>query len=165
VSSEQSYIRYGCDLLFEDHPNYNDIKKIVIDVTGNDRKLFNESSIFRKEEIGIKLKLKLTPSSVAQLREKLSIINVRFDEVFYRDLRHYHLEIDQNGTEHVGIAIELEDDSWDLYYEEGSLEEKLRQSDEYPGVEGYGFLLGKIKASEIKQAPEIFKKIVLMISE
>ncbi|MFF0830528.1 hypothetical protein ACFYU8_26655 [Brevibacillus sp. NPDC003359] len=61
----------------------------------------------------------------------------------------------------MGIAIELEDDSWDLYYEEGSLRDQLKQSDVYPHVAGYGFLLGKIESSKIEQAPDIFKEIVL----
>ncbi|WP_409175506.1 hypothetical protein [Brevibacillus fortis] len=165
MSREQSYIRYGCDLLFENHPNYNDIKKIVIDVTGSDRKLFNESSIFRKEEIGIKLQLKLTPSSVTQLREKLSDINVMFDEVFYRDLRHYHIEIDHNGAEHEGIAIELEDESWNLYYEGGCLIEILEKSDIYPFLEERGFLIGKIDSSAIDHIDEIFKEIIDNLSK
>ncbi|OUQ86265.1 hypothetical protein B5G50_22055 [Brevibacillus brevis] len=160
------YTRYLCELYFNEFPNHNDIKKVVIDVLGDSMPMYNEIDIMELsgEKIGFKLYIRLPQTSSTLLREKLNSINVIFDDIFHRDLRHYHLEIDHNGTEHVGIAIELEDDSWDLYYEEGSLEEKLRQSDEYPVVEGYGFLLGKMEASEIKQAPEIFKKIVVSIS-
>ncbi|MGM0711473.1 hypothetical protein [Brevibacillus parabrevis] len=82
---------------------------MVLDVTGSDKTVFNEASIFHKEEIGIKLQVKLLPSSIAQLREKLSLIDVHFDDVFYRDWRHYHMEAEHKGVEHEGIAVELED--------------------------------------------------------
>ncbi|TGU77185.1 hypothetical protein EN829_064275 [Mesorhizobium sp. M00.F.Ca.ET.186.01.1.1] len=82
---------------------------MVLDVTGSDKTVFNEASILHKEEIGIKLQVKLLPPSIAQLREKLSLIDVHFDDVFYRDWRHYHMEAEHNGVEHEGIAVELED--------------------------------------------------------
>lgn len=85
-------MRYKSELLFKDYPNYMEISKIVEESGG----LYNQAIIMGEEEIGIILQLKLNQPGLEKLKKSLESINVDFDDVFYKDLRHYHLEVNYN---------------------------------------------------------------------
>lgn len=163
MQGDQSIVRYKCELLFEDYPNYKDIQKAIIDLLGEEKSggSYNQASIWNQKEIGITIQVKLNQSLFVSLQKCLDRINVKFEDIFKRDLRHYHLEVNYNDEDHEGIAVELEDQFWELYYEAGPLAVKLKQSDEHLFNDEHGFFIEKIPQTAINQAQDIFEKFVV----
>lgn len=148
-------MRYKSELLFKDYPNYMEISKIVEESGG----LYNQAIIMGEEEIGIILQLKLNQPGLEKLKKSLESINVDFDDVFYKDLRHYHLEVNYNGEDHEGIAIELEDHNWELYYVNGPLFEKFSPIDQHIYYKEHGFYITKV--SDTRQAHQLLKEFIV----
>lgn len=109
-------------------------------------------------------RIELTDEDISMLYIQINEIGVNFNEKFERDYRHFHInlykEIIENDdvslvVEDEGTAREKEDDSWDVYYDEGSLQKYLGTNREH--------LIFNVLNSEIKNLKDIeemFKKWV-----
>lgn len=108
-------------------------KKILIGILGQPTdmgKLHPYFVVKSKKEYGEGYQVRVTPKQLIQLQKRLSEKNLKFEEFFERDWRHFHLNCylgsDDNyqndALYHEGIAYEHEE-YWSIYYENGSLAE------------------------------------------
>jgi len=111
-------------------------------------------------------RIELTDEDILMLYNQIDEIGVDFDEKFERDYRHFHItlykEINKNNDvsledEDEGTAREKEDDSWDVYYDEGSLQKYLKTNQEY--------LIFNVPNNEIGSLEDIEKRFKKWVDE
>lgn len=116
----------------------------------------------------------MTDDDILVLRNQVNNLGVDFNSVFKRDWRHFHItlykEIIENNEvslvcEDEGTAREKEDDSWDVYYDYGSLQGYLGKNMQYvifnlPNSEITGLedIEGRFKKWVDEQKEKITKK-------
>jgi hypothetical protein len=156
----EKFIHYRCELRFEDS-DFLVIKNLLIRILGKPKSSILHQFIVvnmeNGEEAGEGFQLALTTEKLAELQNQCKALNISFEEVFERDWQHYHIQCSIGDDEHEGIAYEHED-YWDIYYEDGSL-------DELPGLRENDFYIEKINKKDIKKSVSkeidlVFKKWV-----
>lgn len=148
-----------------DKNNLIDLKiiKIIYNIVGvPDNELINVEEEFSDK--GIKIyRLKLTGDDIMTLEKELRGIGVDFNSKFRRDWRHFHITFFKENinddmsveVEDEGTAYEKEDDSWDVYYVEGSLQNYLGATREY-----FIFNVSNNEIGSLGDIKERFKKWV-----
>jgi hypothetical protein len=156
----EKYIGFRCELRFN-NPDFHKIKNLLISILGEPQAcgLLHPFMLvgLDREQDGEGYQIELTPGNLEILHKKCVEMNISFEEVFERDWQHYHIQCSIGDDEHEGIAYEHED-YWDIYYEDGSL-------DELPGLRENDFYIEKINKKDIKKSVSkeidlVFKKWV-----
>ncbi|GAB6180371.1 hypothetical protein JCM14036_16900 [Desulfotomaculum defluvii] len=109
----------------------------------------------------VQYRIKLTDEEIEKLKKR-----VDFAKKFVREYRHFHItlykEINKNGDlsiecEDEGTARERKDGSWDLYYDEGSLQNYLEINDE--------IIILNVPNSDIKSLDDIENRFKSWVDE
>lgn len=143
------------------------VLELLIDILGQpDNDFINACKIINldsKESNIVGYQVHLTEEIIKVIKNRLGELGVNIGEKFIRDYGHFHITIYKEDvesnilleTEDEGIAYEKEDNSWDVYYIEGSLEEYLRVDGEY-----FIFNISNDEINSLEDIKERFKKWV-----
>lgn len=91
--------------------------------------------------------VRIAKEQLVLLQEQMNRLDIPFFDVFERDWRHFHPYCYIGEDYHSGTAEEREDDSWDLYYEDGTLD---------LGDEPGNYFICNIKNADINELKDIY---------
>ena len=108
--------------------------------------------------------VRLTDNNFLILKKRLNKLGVIFDKEFREDYVHFHIPIyADDGTDiGEGIAYGKKDDSWDVYYIEGELEEYLGVK---TGEDYQEYFVFNVPNNEINTLEDIEHKFKKWVSE